>query len=114
MDPMDSMDPFIDIRTRTGASEPKHFKTTLFPGRHLMLGLNCLEPGQVQAVHAHAHQDKFYYVVEGEGTFTVGERVERAGPGILVLAPAGVEHGVENTGRDRLTLLMGMAPPPSR
>lgn len=106
------MDPFIDLHSRTGRSEPKHYKTTLFQGTHLMLGMNCLESGQVQRIHAHARQDKFYFVVEGEGTFTVGERAQVAGPGTVVIAPVGMEHGVENTGDSRLTLFMGMAPPP--
>lgn len=77
-----------------------------------MLGVNCLEPGQVQRVHTHDRQDKFYYVVEGEGTFTVGDEVQVAGPGTVVWAPAEAPHGVENQGEARLTLFMGMAPPP--
>lgn len=105
------MDLFINLHSRTGQSEPKHHKATLFQGTQLMLGVNCLEPGQLQRVHTHARQDKFYFVVEGEGTFTVGDRAQVAGPGTVVVAPVEVEHGVENTGTTRLTLFMGMAPP---
>jgi mannose-6-phosphate isomerase-like protein (cupin superfamily) len=106
------MDHFLDIRTRTGRSDPKHFKATLVRSPRLMLGVNCLEPGQVQRVHTHAGQDKFYFVMEGEGTFTIGEEMRVVGPGTVVWAPAEMEHGVENHGEDRLTLFMGMAPPP--
>lgn len=99
-------------RDYVGVKAEKFYKTTLFSGDHLMIGLNCLEPGQVQAVHDHADQDKFYYVVEGTGHFTVGQDTTEVGPGHVVWAPAGVPHGVENKRDTRLTILMGIAPPP--
>jgi len=107
------MSHFIDIQDRVGRSEPKHFKDTLFSSARLMLGINCLEPGQTQPVHAHAEQDKFYFVVEGSGRFTVGEENRSAAPGTVIWAPAGVEHGVENTGADTLVIFMGIAPAPT-
>ena len=102
----------VDYREQTGSKPEKFYKTTLFQGDYLMLGLNCLEPGQVQKVHEHADQEKFYYVIEGVGHFTVGETVTEAGPGLVVWAEAGRPHGVENRGAGRLTLLVGIAPPP--
>jgi quercetin dioxygenase-like cupin family protein len=101
-----------NITEHVGARADKFFKTTLFQSQSLLLGLNCLEPGQVQPVHDHANQDKFYYVVEGRGRFLLGDDVERAGAGEVVWAPAGVPHGVTNDGDTRLTLLVGIAPAP--
>lgn len=101
-----------DYRDHVGASPRKFYKATLFSGDFLMIGLNCLEPGQVQAVHDHADQDKVYVVLEGVGRFTVGEAEQEAGPGCVVWAPAGLLHGVRNTGHGRLVILAGMAPPP--
>lgn len=101
-----------NYREHTGAREDKHYKTTLFQGRHLMVGLNCLEPRQVQPLHDHSGADKVYVVMEGEGTFIVGDETRTAGPGEVIWAPAGVPHGVENRGSARLTLLVGIAPPP--
>lgn len=95
-----------------GVREDKFYKTTLFQAERLMIGLNCLEPGQVQKVHSHADQDKFYFVVEGSGSFTVGDSVFEAGPGNIVWAEAGVPHGVENKGDERLVIFMGIAPSP--
>jgi quercetin dioxygenase-like cupin family protein len=100
------------LADHTGAQPDKFYKTTLFRGDALLLGLNCLEPGQAQAPHAHAGQDKFYYVVEGAGRFQVGEAFASAGPGEVVWAPAGVVHGVSNDGQERLTLMVGIAPAP--
>ena len=75
-----------------------------------MAGLNCLEPGQVQTVHAHEQADKFYFVLEGRGQFTIGGDVREAATGALVIAPAGVPHGVANIGAARLSLLVAIAP----
>lgn len=106
------MEMSIDWRTAAGADADKVFKATLFQGDRLMLGLNCLEPGQVQNVHTHEDQDKFYFVVEGVGDFVVGGRTRRVGPGTAVWARAGEPHGVANRGDERLSLLVGIAPPP--
>jgi mannose-6-phosphate isomerase-like protein (cupin superfamily) len=84
----------------------------LFRSDALLLGLNCLEPGQVQKPHDHADQDKFYFVVEGTGNFWLGEEKVEAGVGEVVWAPVGMVHGVANEGELRLTLLVGIAPAP--
>lgn len=105
-------DNIIHYADHVGVREGKFYKKTLFQGNFLMLGMNCLEPGQVQHVHDHTDQDKFYYVIEGSGHFTVGEAVTEVGPGHVVWAQAGIPHGVENKGNTRLVILMGIAPPP--
>ena len=102
----------VHFQDHTDSRLEKFYKTTLFQGSNLMIGLNCLESGQVQKVHEHADQDKFYYVIEGTGHFTVGETVTAVGPGHIVWAEAGRPHGVENKGSERLTILVGIAPPP--
>ncbi len=104
------MDYFTHYGQHKGSNPDKQYKATLFESGRLMLGLNCLEPGQAQHAHTHEGQDKFYFVVEGEGEFEVGEARQTAGPGSVVWAPAGVPHGVENKGRARLVLLVGIAP----
>ena len=104
------MENFTDYRQHVGSSPEKFFKSTLFESPRLLLGLNCLEPGQAQAAHEHSDQDKFYFVVEGQGEFRVGDETRHAYPGVTVLAPAGVPHGVANRGAERLVLLVGIAP----
>jgi quercetin dioxygenase-like cupin family protein len=95
-----------------GSAPEKFYKTTLFRSGALLLGLNCLEPGQVQPPHDHANQDKFYLVIGGVGRFWLGEERASAGPGQVVWAPAGLVHGVANEGQERLILLVGIAPAP--
>jgi mannose-6-phosphate isomerase-like protein (cupin superfamily) len=105
---------FTDYHAAIGSSPDKFFKSTLFQSPRLLLGLNCLEPGQAQHLHTHADQDKFYFVLEGEGEFVVGDETGQAGPGLAVWAPAGVAHGVTNAGARRLVLLVGIAPAPGK
>ena len=104
------MSNFVLYSERVGSLPDKQFKATLFESGRLMLGLNCLEPGQSQHTHVHGNQDKFYFVVEGAGDFEVGDESRSAGEGMIVWAPAGVKHGVTNTGNARLVLLVGIAP----
>ena len=56
---------FLNWRDFEGANPEKFFKSTLWQGEHVMIGLNCLEPNQAQPVHAHAGADKFYFVLGG-------------------------------------------------
>jgi quercetin dioxygenase-like cupin family protein len=100
------------LSEHTGSRPDKFYKATLFQSERLLLGVNCLEPGQVQPPHDHADQDKFYFVAAGSGRFRLGAEDREAGEGDVVWAPAGVPHGVENTGDVRLTLLVGIAPSP--
>jgi mannose-6-phosphate isomerase-like protein (cupin superfamily) len=102
----------LDYRDHTGTNMDTLFKSTLFQSARLLLGLNCLEPGQMQHTHTHASQDKFYFVIEGQGTFVVGTETSEAGPGMVIWAPAGIDHGVTNSGSERLVLLVGIAPAP--
>jgi mannose-6-phosphate isomerase-like protein (cupin superfamily) len=87
-------------------------KTTLFESPRLLVGLNAFEPGQAHALHAHAGQDKAYLVVTGMGLFLLdGEEVAMT-TGDLLIAPAGVPHGVRNTGTERLLVIAVLAPAP--
>ena len=80
-------------------------KATLFQSPHLLVGLNCFEPGQFHALHSHAGMDKVYQVIEGEGEVLLEGRKLPIKAGELIVAPEGVPHGIRNTGRRRLLVL---------
>lgn len=105
------MNYFLNWQEHAGSQAEKFYKTTLWQGEHVMVGMNCLEPGQTQNVHAHAGADKYYFVLEGEGMFAVGDEERTVGPGSLVIAPSGIPHGVANNASERLSLLITIAPP---
>lgn len=101
---------FINWREHAGSRPEKFFKTTLWQGDHMTVGLNCLEPQQTQSVHAHQGADKLYFVLAGSGVFMIENDERTATSGELVIAPAGVLHGVTNKGDERLSLLVAIAP----
>jgi quercetin dioxygenase-like cupin family protein len=87
-------------------------KATLFRSARLMVGLNGFEPGQEHALHAHAGMDKVYHVLEGEGRFLLAGAELPMAAGMMLVAPAGVAHGIRNTGDGRLLVLAILAPAP--
>lgn len=93
-------------------SSEKMGKATIFRSDRLMVGLNCFEPGQEHALHAHAGMDKVYHVLEGSGLFILEDREEPMAAGTLLVAPEGVPHGIRNTGDGRLLVLAVLAPAP--
>ncbi len=94
-------------------SSQKMQKLNLFESSRMFCDLYCLEPGQKQKVHSHAGNDKIYFVVQGEGHFTVGQDTRRLESGEITVAFSGEPHGLENSSQTRLTCLVFMAPHPS-
>jgi len=90
----------------------KFQKVNIFDSPRMFCDIYCFEPGQEQTLHSHEDNDKIYYVLEGVGTLTVGEESRQVEAGWAVLCPPGEDHGVVNTGADRLVLLVFMAPHP--
>ena len=91
----------------------KMTKCTLAQGDFLFAGLNCFEPGQEHALHAHEGQDKLYFILEGSGLVQVGEETELLSVGDAAFAPSGVIHSIRNPGPLRLVMMAVLAPPPS-
>ena len=87
-------------------------KLNVFETPRFFMDVYCLQPGQAQKAHQHAASDKVYAVLEGRVRVRVGEDVAEVGPGEAVLAPAGVDHGVENHSAANAALLVFMAPHP--
>jgi len=94
-------------------SSEKMTKNNVFQTARFFCDVYCLEPGQFQKGHVHGDQDKIYLVLDGQGTFQVGQEEQVLGPGQAVLAPAGSEHGICNHTSQRLAVLVFMAPNPS-
>jgi len=104
---------FKNIREAVRFSEEKMAKVNLLETERMFCDVYGLVPGQEQKVHAHQGADKVYVVLAGSGTFRIGSEERQLEPDTVVLAPAGVGHGVRNTGAERLTLLVFMAPNPN-
>ena len=102
----------VFLRAQQQFADEKFQKVNIFDSPRMFCDIYCFEPGQEQTLHSHEHNDKIYYVLEGVGTLTVGEESRQVEAGWAVLCPPGEDHGVVNTGGDRLVLLVFMAPHP--
>jgi mannose-6-phosphate isomerase-like protein (cupin superfamily) len=92
----------------------KMAKVELFRSPRVLIGLNCFRPGQEHALHAHAGMDKAYYVLEGQGVFLLPGREAPLRPGMMLVAPEGVPHGIRNSGQTDLCVLTILAPAPEK
>ncbi len=99
----------IDVR-RFDATKMQ--KINLFETPRFFCDIYCLEPGQTQRPHRHEGADKVYAVLEGEVLVHVGEDSAMLAAGTAVLAPAGIDHGIENRTAARAALLVFVAPKP--
>jgi len=104
---------FVDTTEVRRFAPEKMQKVNLFETPHMFCDVYCLEPGQSQKPHAHVGATKFYFVVEGEGAFTIGAEQRTLGAGELAWSGPGEEHGVENRSDERLVLLVAMGPNPN-
>jgi uncharacterized cupin superfamily protein len=101
---------FKDYRDSVSSRPDRYAKATLFENESILVGMNCLEPGQSMQKHAHEKQNRFYLVLEGNGVFKVGDQEGSFGLGMVVWIPAGNTHQIQNLGQQQLVLLVGIAP----
>jgi quercetin dioxygenase-like cupin family protein len=88
-------------------------KVGLFETDQMFCDLYCLEPGQSQKVHSHRGATKFYFVLEGKASLTIGSETRELGEGDLAWSAPDEEHGLENRSAERTVLLVAMAPNPN-
>ena len=105
---------YFDVATYKEFSLQKMIKVNLFDTEHFFCDLYCLKIGQSQKPHTHQGADKIYYILEGKGTFLIGDEENILQAGQIVLAQSGIVHGVRNDYPDNLSILVLMAPNPNR
>jgi len=69
-----------------------------------------LAPGREIEDHLDPYEE-IYFVLQGRGSMRVGTEIQEVGPLDAVYLPAGVPHGLTNTGPEELTILVVAAPP---
>jgi quercetin dioxygenase-like cupin family protein len=104
-------DYFKSVHSETRFAADHFTKADLFTGQQLFVGLNCFEPGQTQRLHSHGGADKFYLIVAGKASITVGDETREVGEGTIVWAPADLPHGVVQVSQPTV-MLVAIAPPP--
>ena len=102
----------VNVIEQVQFKSEKMNKVSLFDTDRFFCDVYCLEPGQVQKVHAHEGSDKIYYLLVGKGKITVGSEEKELAAGEMTLAPSGEAHGVVNHTQEPLVILVFMAPKP--
>ncbi|MEZ0481086.1 quercetin 2,3-dioxygenase [Planococcus sp. SSTMD024] len=67
-------------------------------------------PNFAAPLHIHHNEDEYFYVLEGEVTFTIGEQVISAKPGTFVFAPKDLAHMYKVEGTEPAKILSMLAP----
>jgi mannose-6-phosphate isomerase-like protein (cupin superfamily) len=67
-------------------------------GEQLAIELELTPDGHVPGMHVHPHQEERFEVLEGRMTFRMGRKKITAGPGDVVVVPAGRAHKFANGG----------------
>lgn len=78
----------------------------------LVFNTYFLSPMQVLKLHKHPATDELFYIIEGMGQFTVGANQIMVDGGSAVYGPAGVPHGLVNSGDKELVMLSVQSPKP--
>lgn len=101
-------------------ADARHFsperttRLSLLDRPRLVADLLCLEPGQDLELRENTVSDELYLVIEGNAVISVGMQHNELHLNEGVLVPPGVKHSIRNPGPDRLTVLMLVAPKPTR
>ena len=70
----------------------------------------AVQSGDV-AKHFHRDSDEIQYIIEGRGTFWLGDREQEVGPGDLIIIPKGTAHAGSHATSGRFRAIAIKTPP---
>lgn len=74
-------------------------------------GVHSLNPGGLIPAHIHENEQEALFFYSGQGVCRLGSEEFVIEPESVLLAPAGIEHEVRNTGNDPLKFVWVFSPP---
>jgi mannose-6-phosphate isomerase-like protein (cupin superfamily) len=77
--------------------------------KYLTTSVVEIKPGGKQRIHSHV-PEQIYYILEGGGEMTVGDKTEHVEPGDCIFIPSGASHGLKNDGKIILRYFSAAAP----
>jgi len=96
----------IEFSRKKGAlstpEDRQRMKKNVFKTKNFNVALICLENGQEIPSRPEPYEVCFY-IIDGHGTFSVGEEKFDLSKGNIIFAPANVARGIKS--KERLTLL---------
>jgi mannose-6-phosphate isomerase-like protein (cupin superfamily) len=88
------------------------YRRVLFTGKKTQLVLMSLQPGIEIGMEVHEDHDQFIRVESGAGVAILNGERHQLSDGVAVVVPAGVEHNVVNTSKDKPLQLYTLYAPP--
>lgn len=86
----------------------------MHPAKHACRALSLaeaqVEPGAVTALHRHRTTEELYFILEGSGRMTLGDRELAVAAGDTICIIPGTAHNIRNTGCGPLRILCSCAP----
>jgi mannose-6-phosphate isomerase-like protein (cupin superfamily) len=76
---------------------------------NLSVTLVDMEPGGIQMSHKH-EPEQTYTILEGSGIMHIAGEDQKVGVGDCIFIPSWAEHGLKNTGADKLRYLSASSP----
>lgn len=91
-------------------AQPKRVRKKLLGSKRIVGELLCYEPGQSTPLHQHPQQDECFFVLEGQGTLSVGDENRVIRRHDLILVPPATMHSLTADGGTRMVLIFFKAP----
>jgi mannose-6-phosphate isomerase-like protein (cupin superfamily) len=99
-----------NIENLTNVNE--NFRKVIYTGKHSQLVLMKLLPGEEIGSEVHENIDQFFRVDSGEGIVVIDGKKYKMVDGSGIIVPAGSEHNVINSSKDRDLKLYTIYSPP--
>lgn len=100
------------INIEQAALENENFRTVLYTAKHSQLVVMSLKPGEEIGMEIH-HLDQFIRVEAGKGMAILDGKEHEIEDGYAVVVPAGAEHNIVNTSKDKKMKLYTVYSPPN-
>jgi mannose-6-phosphate isomerase-like protein (cupin superfamily) len=72
--------------------------------------ISLYQPKGYVEEHTHEHAEHVYYILQGHGLMTVGEKKYVVEPHTAIFVPPGVVHAIANTGLENLLFIVVTVP----
>lgn len=79
--------------------------------RYFDFRISSYQPKGYAEVHVHEVAENIYYVLQGRGIVELDGKRHLVEPHMVVHIPAGVRHGIFNTGLEDLIFIVAASPP---
>lgn len=93
-------------------ADNNNFREVIFTAVYSQLVVMCLKAGEEIGSEVHNNIDQFLRVESGEGRAVLDGQSHELKPGYAVVVPAGVQHNVINTSKEKELKLYTIYTPP--